>query len=60
VFYVPALHAAAGSLLVSEAGGVVTDIDGQRWTLDSDSLLAAASEHLHADLATLARRTVIA
>ncbi len=45
-----AVHAAAGSLLVTEAGGVVSDIEGNPWRLESDSILAAASTTLHADL----------
>ncbi len=32
----------AGALLVSEAGGVVTDTRGKPWTLASSHLLAAA------------------
>jgi myo-inositol-1(or 4)-monophosphatase len=32
----------AGALLVSEAGGSLTDTHGSPWTLDSDSFLAAA------------------
>ena len=33
---------AAGALLVSEAGGVVSDIKGRPWTLASDDFLASA------------------
>lgn len=33
---------AAGALLVSEAGGVVSDIDGRPWTLASNDFLASA------------------
>lgn len=32
----------AGALLVREAGGVVTDIHGQPWTVDSEDFLASA------------------
>lgn len=53
VFCVPALHAAAGTLLVTEAGGYVTDIDGHPWTLESDTLLAAANIDLYADVLAL-------
>jgi myo-inositol-1(or 4)-monophosphatase len=53
VFYVTAVHTTAGVLLASEAGATVTDIDGRPWTLESDSLLAAADEALHADLLAL-------
>lgn len=37
------VHTAAGALLVTEAGGIVTDLDGRTWTLDSGSLLCAAT-----------------
>ncbi|MBN1658608.1 MAG: inositol monophosphatase [Anaerolineae bacterium] len=40
---------AAGWLLISEAGGTVTDLDGAPWTLTSTSL-AASNGHLHAEL----------
>lgn len=33
---------AAGALLVQAAGGVVTDLTGQPWTIDSQSVLAAS------------------
>jgi myo-inositol-1(or 4)-monophosphatase len=36
------VHCSAGSLLVTEAGGVVTDLAGAPWTIASDSCLAAA------------------
>ncbi len=48
-----AVHCAAGSLLVTEAGGVVSDLDGAAWTVDSDSCLASAHAGLHADLLEL-------
>ncbi len=47
------VHCAAGSLLVSEAGGVVSDIDGIAWSTDSDSCLASATPDLHAELLDL-------
>jgi myo-inositol-1(or 4)-monophosphatase len=37
---------AAGVLAVREAGGVVLDAAGQPWSLDSDSVLAAASDQV--------------
>jgi len=55
VFWVSAIHAGAGSLLVTEAGGVLTDIAGRPWTIRSDSLMASANDALHADLLDLAR-----
>ncbi|HLF79995.1 MAG TPA: inositol monophosphatase [Dehalococcoidia bacterium] len=57
VFFVPGLHSAAGSLLVTEAGGIVSDIDGQPWTVHADSIVAAATPDLHRDLVDLAQAT---
>lgn len=53
VFFVTSVHTTAGVLLAREAGATVTDIDGRPWTLESDSLLAAADEDLHAELLAL-------
>lgn len=44
------VHCAAGSLVVAEAGGVVSDINGAPWTTDSDSCLASATPRLHAEM----------
>ena len=55
VFWISAIHAAAGSLLVTEAGGTVSDIDGRPWTIGSDSLVASANGHLHEELLKLVR-----
>jgi myo-inositol-1(or 4)-monophosphatase len=44
------VHTAAGALLVAEAGGIVTDFDGRTWTLESSSLVCAATAELHQDL----------
>jgi myo-inositol-1(or 4)-monophosphatase len=52
-----ALHTGAGTLLVAEAGGTVSDIDGAPWTLRSDSLLASADEELHRELLEMVRAT---
>ncbi len=57
VFEVPGLHGAPGTLLVTESGGVVTDIDGAPWTLESVTILAAASVGLHAELLAMARES---
>lgn len=51
----PGLHSAAGCLLVTEAGGWLTDIDGRTWSISSHTLLAAATEELHDALLELAR-----
>ena len=48
------VHSAAGSLLVTEAGGVLTDIDGHPWALASTTMLASANQALHNDLLELA------
>jgi myo-inositol-1(or 4)-monophosphatase len=48
-----AVHGAAGALLATEAGGTVSDIGGRPWTLESDSVLAAASAALHEQLLAL-------
>jgi myo-inositol-1(or 4)-monophosphatase len=50
LFAASTLHCAAGSLLVTEAGGTLSDIDGQPWTLRSDSLVAGATPRLHGEL----------
>lgn len=55
LFWGSALHTAAGSLLVREAGGSVTDIDGEPWTIQSDSIMASADAALHWELLDLAR-----
>ncbi|MGN6794560.1 MAG: inositol monophosphatase family protein [Streptosporangiaceae bacterium] len=47
------VHAAAGSLLVAEAGGIVSDIAGDKWRLESDSIVATASLTLHSDVLAL-------
>ena len=57
VFWVSALHAGAGSLLITEAGGAVSDIDGRPWTIDSDSLVGSANERVHEELLRLCAST---
>lgn len=54
VFYATAVHTAAGSLLASEAGAAVSDLDGNPWTIGSDSIIAAADADLAGELAALA------
>lgn len=56
LFRASAVHTAAGSLLAAEAGAVVTDIDGNAWTVHSDSIVAAATPELHSDLLLLLDR----
>jgi myo-inositol-1(or 4)-monophosphatase len=55
VFWVSALHAGAGTLLVTEAGGAVSDLDGRPWTIQSDALVASANGRLHEELLGLLR-----
>jgi myo-inositol-1(or 4)-monophosphatase len=53
VFSVTAVHTAAGALLVTEAGAILSDIDGGEWTIESDSLVASANRGLHDELLEL-------
>jgi myo-inositol-1(or 4)-monophosphatase len=53
VFAVTGVHSAAGSLLATEAGCSLSDVFGRPWTLQSDSLLAAATPELHQALLKL-------
>jgi myo-inositol-1(or 4)-monophosphatase len=54
LFWTSAVHAAAGSLLATEAGATVTEVDGRPWTIHSDSIVASATAALHAELLELA------
>jgi myo-inositol-1(or 4)-monophosphatase len=47
------VHCAAGSLLVRESGGVVSDLDGAAWSPGSDSCLVSANAGLHCELLDL-------
>lgn len=49
------VHTAAGTLLVGEAGGVVTDLDGRPWALESSSLVCSATSDLHHQLLQILR-----
>ncbi|MEX2139277.1 MAG: inositol monophosphatase family protein [Pirellulales bacterium] len=44
---------AAGALLVSEAGGTITGIDGREFSVDRPKFIAAGSAKLHAELLAL-------
>ena len=57
LFSASALHTAAGTLLVGEAGGSISHIDGAPWTLQSDSLLASANPTLHRELLDMVQAT---
>ena len=57
LFWTSGIHVGAGSLLATEAGATLTDLDGGPWTIHSDSLLVSANDKLHADLLNLARAT---
>lgn len=50
---VNAWDAAAANFLIDQAGGVVTDIQGNSWTPQSTSSLAARDENLHKKLLEL-------
>ena len=52
-----ALHPGAGTLLVTEAGGSISDIEGAPWTLQSDSLIASANPALHRELVDAVQAT---
>lgn len=51
------VHAAAGALLSSEAGAIVTDRYGSPWTVECPSILAAAGPGIHADILSMIRET---
>lgn len=53
LFQASAIHTGAGSLLATEGGAVISDIDGRTWTVRSDSILAAATPELHQELLLL-------
>jgi myo-inositol-1(or 4)-monophosphatase len=53
---VKAWDAAAGILLVEEAGGVVTNLEGGPFDLDNPEFIAAATPELHAELMETLRR----
>ena len=55
LFCASAIHTGPGTLLVTEAGGTLSDIDGQPWTIHSDSVVVSATPHLHQELLDLAR-----
>jgi fructose-1,6-bisphosphatase/inositol monophosphatase family enzyme len=57
VFYITDVHVAAGAIIASEAGGTLTDVAGKPWTLEADSLIAAATPELHAELLAMAHET---
>ena len=55
LFSATALHAGAGTLLVTEAGGTISDIEGLPWTIWSDSIVAGADTSLHQELIGVVR-----
>jgi len=57
LFWASAIHTGPGTLLVSEAGGTLSDIDGRPWTIQSDSVVASADTQLHHELLELARES---
>ena len=55
LFWASAIHTAAGTLLATEAGGTLSDVDGRPWTIHSDSVIVSATADLHQELLDLAR-----
>jgi fructose-1,6-bisphosphatase/inositol monophosphatase family enzyme len=53
LFWGAGLHTAAGALILSEAGGSISDLHGAPWTVESDSMVASASPQTHQDLLAL-------
>lgn len=53
----PCTHTGAGNLLVTEAGGAVSDIDGRPWMVGSDSLVSSANQCFHEELLDIVRKT---
>jgi myo-inositol-1(or 4)-monophosphatase len=53
---VKAWDAAAGILLVEEAGGIVSNLQGGPFDLDNPEFIAAATPELHAELLETLRR----
>jgi myo-inositol-1(or 4)-monophosphatase len=47
------IHTAAGALLVAEAGGLVTNLEGEPWTIEARSLVCTADETLHREVLDL-------
>ncbi len=44
---------AAGAFLITQAGGKITDLDGEEWTTDSSTVLAARTSALHRTLLSI-------
>lgn len=44
------VHTAAGTLLVAEAGGQVSNLDGEPWTIEARSLVCSADETFHREV----------
>ena len=53
------VHIAAGSLLITEAGGLLSDYEGRPWSIRSDTFVAAGSPELHLELLALTRATAV-
>lgn len=49
-FAAKTVDVAAGVLLITNNGGVVTDIRGNPWSTESDSILASSSQQIHSSL----------
>lgn len=55
-FSAKAVDVAAGSLLIAESGGKITDLRGNPWTPRSTCVVAARSPSLHAELLDVVKR----
>ena len=44
------VHTAAGCFVTEEAGGIVTDTDGNPWDLEATTFILAATQELHNEL----------
>lgn len=44
---------AAGLVIVQEAGGIVTDFRNEKWSIESESIIATANQSIHGKLAAI-------
>ncbi len=47
------MHTAAGTLLVTEAGGLVSNLEGEPWTIEAGSLVCSADATFHREVLEL-------
>ena len=51
------IHTAAGCLLAEEAGALVTDIDGDPWTLATEDFIIASTTAIHDKLIDIVKQS---